>query len=63
MITTDGSFKFEDCCLLIQTVQQFDHNNKVKILSSNNDKFTALTLSCLTEYSTKNVSGYEKQNI
>ena len=40
--------------LLVQTAQQYDHNNKIKISASINDKFAALSLARLNEYSSGN---------
>ena len=54
MKTLYHTLQFEGKHLPVQMSIQYDHNNNNKILSSNNDNFTALSLACLTEYSPGN---------
>ena len=46
--------QFENNHLLLQTLQQYDYNNYIKIPTSKNDNFTALSPDCITEYSAIN---------
>ena len=57
------TLQFEDKQLLLQIMQLYYQNNDIKILASNNYKFTALSLARMTGYSTRNESGYNKQPI
>ena len=54
MNTLDRALKLKIKHLLMQTVQGYDHNNKTKTSASKSNKFAALPLARLTEYSTGN---------
>ena len=48
------TLQFKDKHLLVQTIRQYDNNNKIKIAASNNYKFTSLSIARLSENSTVN---------
>ena len=52
--TLDFAFQFNDKHLPMWTIKLYYRNNNIKISASNNDKFLALSISWMIEYSTRN---------
>ena len=54
MNTLDRVLQCKNKHVIVQRIEQYDHKNKIKISSSKNDKFLALSIYLLTDYSTGN---------
>ena len=54
MNTLDRALQFKNKHTLFQMIQQYGHNNEIKLSASKNYKLPTLSLSRLAEYSTGN---------